>query len=276
MRLVYADPTPGRRWDERRLGNGRGPTRCVVPEWRSTQGSGPANLCMRSFSAHRGWKSWSRYTGGSTPSASTSSCGGARCGHAASRSRGARRRAVRTILRSIVRRAVRVAGLRREFVRKPGIPDHCGHSRSVAPVRLAPLRQFRFHPGMRVKPAEPLSLRLDREQRTIEAMLRICCPDQHRTTSGLCRECEDLLTYAGNRLRVCPFQEAKPACNRCPIHCYAPAVRERARGHALRGAAHAEPPPLARPDALLRHAALDHPVAAPGAPPVQGFRRPAV
>jgi hypothetical protein len=60
-------------------------------------------------------------------------------------------------------------------------------------------------------------------------MLRIYCRDHHGTTTGLCRECEDVLTYAGQRLRVCPFQEAKPACNQCPVHCYAPAMRERAR-----------------------------------------------
>jgi hypothetical protein len=82
---------------------------------------------------------------------------------------------------------------------------------------------------MRAKFAERLPRRLDREQRTIEAMLRIYCPDHHGTTAGLCRECEDLLTYAGKRLRACPFQEAKPACNQCPVHCYAPALRERAR-----------------------------------------------
>jgi hypothetical protein len=82
---------------------------------------------------------------------------------------------------------------------------------------------------MRVQPEERLRPRLDREQRTIEAMLRIYCRDHHGTTAGLCRECEDLLTYAGKRLRVRPFQEAKPACNQCPIHCYARAVRERVR-----------------------------------------------
>ena len=83
---------------------------------------------------------------------------------------------------------------------------------------------------MSARPAERLPRRLDREQRTIEAMLRIYCRDHHGPTAGLCRECEDVLAYAGKRLRVCPFQEAKPACNQCPIHCYAPAMRERARG----------------------------------------------
>lgn len=76
---------------------------------------------------------------------------------------------------------------------------------------------------------QSLAPRLDREQRTIEAMLRIYCRDHHGATGGLCRECDDLLTYAGKRLRACPFQEAKPACNQCPVHCYAPALRERVR-----------------------------------------------
>jgi hypothetical protein len=107
--------------------------------------------------------------------------------------------------------------------------DHCRRSRSVAAARLVPPWRFRFHQSVSVKPAEPLSPRLDREQRTIEAMLRIYCRGHHGATGGLCGECEDLLTYAGKRLRACPFQEAKPACNQCPIHCYAPALRERAR-----------------------------------------------
>lgn len=79
------------------------------------------------------------------------------------------------------------------------------------------------------KPLEPLPPRLDREHRTIGAMLRIYCRDHHGGAGGLCGECADLLAYAGKRLKVCPFAEAKPACNQCPVHCYAPDRRERVR-----------------------------------------------
>ena len=60
-------------------------------------------------------------------------------------------------------------------------------------------------------------------------MLRIYCRDHHAQIAGLCPDCEGLLDYAGKRLRVCPFHEDKPVCNKCAVHCYAPALRERVR-----------------------------------------------
>ncbi|QGH62014.1 nitrous oxide-stimulated promoter family protein [Serratia proteamaculans] len=35
-----------------------------------------------------------------------------------------------------------------------------------------------------------------------------------------------LAEYAKKRLERCYFQERKPACQKCPIHCYQPAQRE--------------------------------------------------
>jgi len=70
--------------------------------------------------------------------------------------------------------------------------------------------------------------RIRREQRTIAAMLAIYCRDHHRPVpTGLCAECGALLAYARRRLEGCPFQEAKPACNRCEVHCYSLTMRER-------------------------------------------------
>ena len=59
-------------------------------------------------------------------------------------------------------------------------------------------------------------------------MLRIYCRDQHGG-NPLCVECERLLDYAHRRLDVCPFQEAKPACNHCQVHCYSVGMRERVK-----------------------------------------------
>ena len=42
-------------------------------------------------------------------------------------------------------------------------------------------------------------------------------------------EYEELKAYACWRLERCRWQEAKPACKRCPTHCYAPAMRQRIR-----------------------------------------------
>ena len=69
--------------------------------------------------------------------------------------------------------------------------------------------------------------RITREKRTIEAMVQLYCSDHHPGADGLCAECEKLLAYAKRRLDSCPFQEAKPACNHCSVHCYAPKMRTR-------------------------------------------------
>ena len=73
------------------------------------------------------------------------------------------------------------------------------------------------------------SRRLQREAHTVAAMIRRYCRDRHHTTDGLCPECAELLAYARRRLTRCPFQERKTTCGKCPVHCYAPAMRERIR-----------------------------------------------
>ena len=60
-------------------------------------------------------------------------------------------------------------------------------------------------------------------------MARVYCHHHHGQSRGLCAECESLVAYAGKRLQHCPFGADKPTCNGCPVHCYAPAMRERVR-----------------------------------------------
>ena len=71
--------------------------------------------------------------------------------------------------------------------------------------------------------------RLQREYKTIRAMIGLSCRDRHGRQKDLCPECQALLAYAKTRLDKCPYRERKPACGRCPIHCYKPAMRERIR-----------------------------------------------
>ena len=71
--------------------------------------------------------------------------------------------------------------------------------------------------------------RISREKRTVDAMVRIFCEGQHGTGDGLCSECRELLHYAVERLKRCPFEERKPTCADCPIHCYRPAMRDKIR-----------------------------------------------
>jgi hypothetical protein len=84
----------------------------------------------------------------------------------------------------------------------------------------------------RSPPAGPvplIKLRIRQEQRTINAMLGIYCRDYHGSAHHLCADCEQLRIYAHQRLDACPFQEQKPVCNRCEVHCYSAAMRERVR-----------------------------------------------
>ena len=71
--------------------------------------------------------------------------------------------------------------------------------------------------------------RLNREWKTMEAMVRIHCRDHYASANGICRECRQLLDYANVRLDRCRFGAEKPTCANCPVHCYQPARREQVR-----------------------------------------------
>src|SRR5215831_9148573 len=60
--------------------------------------------------------------------------------------------------------------------------------------------------------------RLDREWKTVTAMIHIYCRDQHG--GALCAECQDLSRYVRQRLEHCRFGQEKPTCAKCPVHCY--------------------------------------------------------
>ena len=66
--------------------------------------------------------------------------------------------------------------------------------------------------------------RLAREWKTVTAMIRIYCRDQHGRTP--CAECEELTRYVSLRLDRCRFGEDKPTCAKCPVHCYQKERRE--------------------------------------------------
>lgn len=70
--------------------------------------------------------------------------------------------------------------------------------------------------------------RIDNEKRVVEQMVKLYClrklhfpaiDDEHKA----------LIAYAHKRLDGCKFSEQKPACKRCPIHCYKPDMREKIR-----------------------------------------------
>ena len=71
---------------------------------------------------------------------------------------------------------------------------------------------------------------LARELVTITKMTELYCSAHHGgSASALCEECTEFVEYAAVRLEKCPYGEQKPACAKCPIHCYKPARRAQSK-----------------------------------------------
>lgn len=93
-------------------------------------------------------------------------------------------------------------------------------------MRARPLRAAGLRPANHGR-------RIERERRTITAMIGIYCRDHHDRNhqdagdAGLCPDCAELLRYANQRLDVCVFGESKTPCNDCSVHCYSQTRRAR-------------------------------------------------
>ncbi len=70
--------------------------------------------------------------------------------------------------------------------------------------------------------------RMRRERLTVARMIGIYCRGHHGGRE-LCGDCAALLEYANRRLDACRYQPEKPACSKCPTHCYGKSMRERIR-----------------------------------------------
>ncbi len=85
------------------------------------------------------------------------------------------------------------------------------------------------------------------DSEVLAEFINIYCSDNHRdrdkapvVTAGAvsrclesidysyCEECRRLLLYAVSKRVLCPF-DPKPACKKCPSHCYGPGYRDRIR-----------------------------------------------
>ena len=71
--------------------------------------------------------------------------------------------------------------------------------------------------------------RIQREKRTVSAMIALYCQAHHPAADTPCAECRKLQDYALARLDRCPFGDKKPTCAKCPIHCYKPGMKARIR-----------------------------------------------
>ena len=75
-----------------------------------------------------------------------------------------------------------------------------------------------------------LKKRLGRERKTMAKMVEIYCNSRHAPADApLCDDCQEFLDYAEVRLQKCPYGLEKPTCANCPVHCYKPGPRARAR-----------------------------------------------
>lgn len=68
--------------------------------------------------------------------------------------------------------------------------------------------------------------RIAREQETIRCMIHLYQSTAPAAADIDAAHFQQLYQYACARLARCPFGENKPACKRCPIHCYQPAKRD--------------------------------------------------
>ncbi len=71
--------------------------------------------------------------------------------------------------------------------------------------------------------------RIERERKTVRAMIRMYCRAHHAPSVDTCQDCASLFEYAMKRLDRCPFAFEKPTCSRCTVHCYEPSKRETIR-----------------------------------------------
>ena len=69
--------------------------------------------------------------------------------------------------------------------------------------------------------------RIEREKRTVGIMVKMYCDHHHGQNSLLCSGCNELTEFANERISRCVFQEDKPVCSECQIHCYHHSMREK-------------------------------------------------
>jgi len=68
------------------------------------------------------------------------------------------------------------------------------------------------------------------EFKTVSAMVSIYCKAHHHNVAGgTCQSCQEFKDYAHMRLDRCPYGQKKPNCNNCPVHCYKPNMKIKAR-----------------------------------------------
>ena len=66
----------------------------------------------------------------------------------------------------------------------------------------------------------------DKEIQILTEMIKLYCEKHKHKQHGLCKTCEELLAYAIERIKRCPFMETKTFCSNCQVHCFKNEYRE--------------------------------------------------
>lgn len=69
---------------------------------------------------------------------------------------------------------------------------------------------------------------MEKEKKTLRTMIELYCRKNHNSRE-LCDDCDELNSYAIEKLEACPHGSEKTACSKCLTHCYKPEMRERIR-----------------------------------------------
>lgn len=68
---------------------------------------------------------------------------------------------------------------------------------------------------------------IEEQKEVIKLMITVYCNKNHKNSDTLCDECNELYTYACDRLDRCIFGEKKGSCGKCKIHCYKKDMRDK-------------------------------------------------
>lgn len=70
--------------------------------------------------------------------------------------------------------------------------------------------------------------RLEKEKVIFEKMILIYCKNNHKENHP-CSQCIDIINYGKNKINNCPFDNSKPFCSKCSIHCYEKNVQKKVK-----------------------------------------------
>lgn len=69
--------------------------------------------------------------------------------------------------------------------------------------------------------------RIEREKRTLAVMVKMYCDHYHDKIGSICNDCNELTEFANKRINRCIFQDDKPVCSECLVHCYRMDMRDK-------------------------------------------------